>query len=268
MSILFWGSVAAMLIVAIGFVVVPLRTGQSLLATPKVLLALFIPLSAVGMYALTGSPDDIGGRQALTHAAPAEAAGRPLGTVENMVEGLATRLEQEPSDADGWILLARSYQYLNRDAEALSAYVRAQALGKSDAELESLILGEDMPAQVDAESPGLSLRGRVALSPNAITQVQPGDTLFIFAKQSREDRMPVVALRRNVSDMPFEFSLTDKEMMIPGQLLSDFDHLVVTAKISRSGNAADSSLGLDAWSDPVSPSDDTRIDLMIGGRDE
>ncbi|MCH9695287.1 MAG: hypothetical protein K0U72_12325 [Gammaproteobacteria bacterium] len=268
MSILFWGIVVAMLIMAIGFVAVPLRTGKSLLATPKVLLGLFFPLSVVGLYALIGSPNHIGASKASIHTVPTAAASGSLGTVESMVDGLAARLAQEPSDADGWILLARSYQYLDRDSDALSAYVKAQALGKSDADLEALILGKATAEQVQPVSEGTSLRGRVALSPAALQQVQAGDTLFIFAKESRDDRMPVVALRRNVSDMPFEFSLTDKEMMIPGQQLSDFGELVVTAKISRTGNAADNSLGLEAWSDPVSPSDKSRIDLMIGTRNE
>ena len=80
--------------------------------------------------------------------------------------------------------------------------------------------------------------------------------------------MPVVALRKSVADMPLDFVLTDKEVMVPGSKLSDYEQLVITAKISRSGNATDSSLGLEAWSDAVSPSSTDRIDLLIGDAGE
>lgn len=75
--------------------------------------------------------------------------------------------------------------------------------------------------------------------------------------------MPVVALRKPVSDLPIDFVLTDKEMMVPESSLDDFAELVVTAKISRSGNASDNSQGLEAWSRPVSPVGGGTIDLII-----
>ncbi len=257
MSFLSWGLVVAMLIVAISFVAVPLSSGKSLLASPKALVVAFIPLSALGLYALLGSPDEISVQRTDAMSASSDTAARPLGTVASMVDGLAARLESEPNDADGWILLARSYEHLGRDVDAENAYQRAQALGKTDVNLEASLLGKS--------TPGLSLRGRVELSSAATAQLQAGDTLFIFAKESRDDRMPVVALRKKASELPYEFTLTDKEIMVPGSQLSDYEQLIVMAKISRTGNASDTTLDLEAWSDSVSPSDENRIELLIGG---
>jgi len=278
MSFLFWGFAVAMLLAAVAFIAVPLKTGKSLFATPGALIIAFVPLSAVALYALLGSPDQLAAPHAasgaMSPAAGAAGSGgeRPLGSVASMVDGLLERLENNPDDADGWILLARSYQFINRPADALSAYQHAQALGKSDANLEATLLGAglsgQMPAQTPAQPAGPALHGRVALAPAAAALVQPGDTLFIFAKQSRTDRMPVVALRKSVADLPLDFVLTDKEMMAPGGHLSDFEQLVVTAKISRTGNASDAGLGLEAWSDPVSPASTDRIDLVIGVANE
>ena len=45
-----------------------------------------------------------------------------------MVESLAQRLKQHPDDADGWVLLAHSYQALERFPEAADAYAHADAL--------------------------------------------------------------------------------------------------------------------------------------------
>jgi len=268
MSLMFWGLAIAMLIAAVGFIAMPLQTGKSLFTSPIALIASLLPLCAVGLYALLGSPDDIGVQPVAPSDSARPAADKPLGSVASMVDGLATRLEKEPNDADSWILLARSYQHLGRNADALHAYQRARDLGKTDIDLETSLLSENFSGQVLTQTNGLALRGRVALSPAATALVQPEDTLFIFAKESREHRMPVVALRKNVSELPFEFTLTDKEVMVPGSKLEDYEQLVITAKISRSGNATDDSLGLEAWSDSISPTDNARIDLLIGNADE
>lgn len=268
MTLIFWGLAITMLIVAISFIAMPLITGRSLLATPKALILTFVPLSALALYAVLGSAGDRPVKHAPTEPSQDNAAEVPLGSVASMVDGLATRLEKKPEDADGWVLLARSYLHIDRPAAALAAYEHARALGKTDVNLEAELPGSNLSQATDDEIAGLSLSGRVALSPAAAAAVQPGDTLFIFAKESREHRMPVVALRRSVTDLPFDFVLTDKEVMVPGSQLSDYEQLIVTAKISRNGNATDSSLGLEAWSAPVSPSGSDRIDLIIGNINE
>jgi len=270
MSPLFWAFAIAMLIVAVGFVTVPLQTGKSLVATPKLLLAVFVPLFAVGLYAFLGADSNVATQHVATNgnANADSAADSSLGSVASMVDGLVARLENEPDDADGWILLARSYLHVDRPADALDAYEHARALGKTDANLEAELLGSSVSQASASETDGLSLRGRVALTPAATATVQPGDTLFIFAKESREHRMPIVALRKSVSDLPLDFVLTDKEVMVPGSKLSDYQELVVTAKISRSGNATDNTLGLEAWSSPVAPANPDRIDLLIDSAHE
>jgi cytochrome c-type biogenesis protein CcmH len=108
------------------------------------------------------------------------------------------------------------------------------------------------------------------VSPEAATQIDPGDTVFVFAKESKEQRMPVVALRRPAADLPFDFVLTDKEVLTAGTHLEQFESLVLTARISKSGNATDNSHGLEVWSEPVSPNGGDKIQLVIavGDNDE
>jgi hypothetical protein len=268
MSFLFWAFAAAMLVIAVAFIVVPLRTGKSLFDTPIALVVTLLPFSAVCLYAFLGS----NGVPAVAHtsAATGQSASTDasdegsLGSVASMLDGLAARLEKEPDDADGWILLARSYQHIGQRDDAIAAYEKAQALGKSDANLDALLFGNLEGSQQSMSEPrGPAIRGRVALSPDAAAKVLPTDTLFIFAKESRDDRMPVVALRKSASELPLEFALTDEQVMVPGTQISDYEQLVVTAKISRSGNASDDSLGLEVWSDTISPTSDDRIDLLV-----
>ncbi len=201
MSLLFWGLAVAMLVAAVGFVTVPLKTGKPLRASPGILIAAFVPLSALGLYVLLGSPGAVTAEfnynQAANDSSTSASSGqstRSLASVDSLVDGLKSRLQDQPDDAGGWLLLARSYHHLNRHAEALDAYERALALGKSDINLEASLFGPDLSRQMPAQPPGPVLRGRVVLS--------------------------------------------------------------------------DDSGGLEAWSNPVSPSAGARINLLIGGTDE
>ena len=56
------------------------------------------------------------------------AAGGP-GSIEDVTNRLAQRLEREPNDAGGWVLLAQSYEFLGRKEDAAKARARAEALG-------------------------------------------------------------------------------------------------------------------------------------------
>ncbi len=47
--------------------------------------------------------------------------------VRGMVEGLAQRLEEDPSDSDGWLRLARAYRVLDEPAHRMAALDRARA---------------------------------------------------------------------------------------------------------------------------------------------
>ena len=51
---------------------------------------------------------------------------------EGMVARLAARLESEPDDVDGWIMLMRSYQTLGRAADARAALASALAANPAD----------------------------------------------------------------------------------------------------------------------------------------
>lgn len=97
--------------------------------TLSVILPLFIglPLGAVLLYLVLGQPSAI-------DAPPAQ----PRFTAEEidaMVAKLAARLEREPDNLHGWVMLARSYKVLGRFVEAAQAYERASTLLAHDASL-------------------------------------------------------------------------------------------------------------------------------------
>lgn len=88
---------------------------------------------SVGLYLALGSP------AALTPAAdqgnaPSDHAVSPQ-QIQAMVAKLAERLQDNPNDGEGWLMLARSYTTLGRFAEAAAAFGRATSLLPADAQL-------------------------------------------------------------------------------------------------------------------------------------
>lgn len=84
-------------------------------------LAVLLPVAAWGLYVQVGDP------QAVARLAQADAIGHSAGQaqVEAMVAGLAQRLQAQPDNLPGWVMLARSYETLERYADAVRAYQSA-----------------------------------------------------------------------------------------------------------------------------------------------
>ena len=69
-------------------------------------------------------------------------------SVGSLISGLEARLAENPDDAKGWLLLARSHDHLGNNDEAWNAYSRARDLGMNDEALE-LKLAANMVGALD-----------------------------------------------------------------------------------------------------------------------
>lgn len=76
---------------------------------------------------------------------------KDVAPVSSLVDGLVKRLHENPDDAGGWLLLAKSYRHLGRPAEANTAYAKAKQLGQSDADLEAW-LADNSSDETDNEA--------------------------------------------------------------------------------------------------------------------
>jgi cytochrome c-type biogenesis protein CcmH len=99
-------------------------------------LAIGLPLAAVLFYLKVGE------MKALSPAATAPAGSSEMSEstrspqqIEANVSKLVDRLKANPSDAEGWVMLAHSYSTMERFGEAAGAYARATELQPNNADL-------------------------------------------------------------------------------------------------------------------------------------
>jgi cytochrome c-type biogenesis protein CcmH len=282
-----------------------------------------------------------------TAASPHANSSEQLGT---MVDKLAARLKDNPDDAAGWAMLARSYGAMSRIPEAVDAYARAVALSKEDGGLlvdyadalavknnrsltgepmslieralklnprnvkalamagtdafdrrdyvaavkfweqvseyggadnlfaqaiqPSLVqarqlaglpasklqassnLGLSVPGAVPAKAASAPatighLSGTVTLAPALAREVKPEDTVFIFARAAEGSRMPLAILRKQVKDLPVQFTLDDGMSMSSAGNLTNAGRVIVAARVSKSGQAIPGKGDLFGQSEPV-----------------
>ncbi|HVF35061.1 MAG TPA: tetratricopeptide repeat protein [Candidatus Saccharimonadia bacterium] len=312
-------------------------------------LALALLAGSVGLYQFVGEPRAIGPGLATSTTAP---------PMEEAIPALVARLEREPEDLEGWLLLGRAYKQTQRFAEARDAlanairispdstdamveYAESLALAAPDRRLgdeSRALLGkalalepehqrglwlsgiaslqderyEDavavwdrllaqlppdsdvaesvreqiaqararggMPALAErvasppenaetsaptpiagAEAPidaapadaGPRLVIEIALAPALAARIEPGDTLFVFARAPQGPKMPLAIQRIPVPSFPTTIVLDDSMGMMPALKLSQAAEVVVGARISKSGTAAAQRGDLEVISAPL-----------------
>ncbi len=325
-------------------------------AISAVVVGVAVPLVAILMYQHLG-----GGLAAFKPelAQQEVSAEGHKGTIETMVKQLQVRLEQNPQDGEGWMMLGRSYYFLKRYADAAKAYATAAQLGGDQDpglladyadtvamangrsmkgqpyELVKKALGiepfhekslwlagtaayqeQDYPAALDywqrlqqvfppgsqnfeqmqqniaeihqlmtekgmkippssataqasvppkkAAAGGVAkITGNVKLIPTLAANAAPTDTVFVFARAAQGPRMPLAIVRKQVKDLPFAFTLDDSMAMNPAMKLSNFQQVVVGARISKSGNAMPQSGDLQGQSGVIALGSSEAVDLVI-----
>ena len=325
-----------------------------------IVVGIAIPVITVALYQHLG-----GGFEAI-HPELAQSAVKTEaheGTIENMVVQLKERLAKNPSDAEGWSMLGRSYYFLKRYNEAAQSYGKvveiigetepdvladyadtvamasgrsmkgkpyelvkkaltlqpahekslwlagsaayeekdyAGALGyfeklmqvfppesenyeqmkRNIGEIQELMAKSGMkvpPIAATATAPvraataatnataggGAKITGTVKLNPALTAKADPTDTVFIFARAAQGPRMPLAIVRKQVKDLPITYTLDDSLAMNPAMKLSNFQQVVVGARVSKSGNAMPQSGDLQGQSETISLGGSKPVDVVI-----
>ena len=99
---------------------------------------------------------------------------------------------------------------------------------------------------------GGTVSGTVTLAPELAKRASPGDTVFVFAR-APEGGPPLAVIRVKVSELPLKFRLDDSMGMGTGNALSTAPRVVVTARVTKTGNVVPQSGDFEGLSTPVIP---------------
>lgn len=147
--------------------------------TAFALLAI-LPLAAAAAYLLLGNPRGLDPMQTQARLSPQQ--------MEAMVDQLAGKLKRNPDDAEGWIMLARSYKVMGRYAEAADAYAHAGARLDKEASLLADY------AEVLSQAQGGNLGGKAGELIARALQVDPDEPqALLLAGAAASDRRDFLA---------------------------------------------------------------------------
>jgi cytochrome c-type biogenesis protein CcmH len=118
-------------------------------------------------------------------------------------------------------------------------------------------------AAAPAAAGAAEVSGTVSIDSRLAARVQRDATLFIYAKAADSPGPPLAVLRTTAAAWPVSFHLDDSMAMIPSRRLSQFDKVVVEARISRSGQATPSSGDLYVTSPVLHPAAGKKLALVI-----
>jgi cytochrome c-type biogenesis protein CcmH len=127
---------------------------------------------------------------------------------------------------------------------------------------ERLGMPVDAVAETSADG-GVSISGVVQLDEKLALEASIDDTLFVFARAASGPRMPLAIVRKQVKDLPLKFTLNDAMAMNPAMKLSNFQNVIVGARISKSGNAMPQPGDLEGAFGPVNVSAGEEVTVVI-----
>jgi len=111
---------------------------------------------------------------------------------------------------------------------------------------------EEAPQQA-SNNMASAITGKVTLSKALAGKASPDDTVFILARAAQGPKMPLAVFRKQVKDLPLEFTLDDSMAMRPEMKLSGFDRVVVVARVSKSGTPMSQSGDLEGLTSTIKP---------------
>lgn len=95
-----------------------------------------------------------------------------------------------------------------------------------------------IPARVAPKvADAVSLNIQVSVAPGLAGKVPAGASLLVFAKAAGGPPMPLAVQKLNASKLPLTVTLDDSMAMMPTMKLSQFQHWVLTARITQTGGA-------------------------------
>jgi hypothetical protein len=239
------------------------------LPRPALIIGVLIVVLAIILFVWlmgAGPPAGAGDASASAHASvdtPPASSAPSAGSMDESLTRLESRLAaQGGTDAD-WQLLAQTYDFMGRAADAQSARSH-QLPASANAADAAAPDSQQTPQPAGGAAPdSAQLDGTVELADALQSQVPAGLTLFVVAKAVDAPGPPVAVLRSTTSHWPVRFSLDDASAMVPDRKLSTVGSVTVQARVSRSGLATPQSGDFQSALATVQPRQRKSVRLVI-----
>jgi hypothetical protein len=196
-------------------------------------------------------------------ASPASKPG--AGSMDSAIAALEARLAKGGGTPDDWELLAKSFEFLGRPADAAKA--RAKQLpslaGDAKSSASAPTASASAPAAGSQAGSGVAVTGEVTLAAGLAAKATAGETLFIVAKSVDAPGIPVAVFRGSVGNWPLKFTLDDSQAMMPGRNLSSAGRVTIEARISQKGQPLPSAGDLQGSSGIINPADQKPLKITI-----
>lgn len=308
-----------------------------------VMISVFLPMLALlvymklGMHASTKPQfvEAMANAQAQAQAQQAQASRHPeqsgtAGSIEDVTEKLAERLQSQGGGVEEWTMLGRAYKHLGQYVQSAAAYEQAMKLGPTaqlmieysealalgnnqrfteqarqlvmralelepdnvnvlwfagvaefqagnyrssiehlsrlseqarqdpdmsrslriyiDKAREALVAaGEELPttdeilgastASEDAAGTGASIQVSIDIGADVRSRFSDSDTVFVYARAAAGPKMPLAVQRLTLNQLPATVTLDDSMAMMEGMNMSSFGSVIVSARVTRTGNA-------------------------------
>lgn len=152
---------------------------------------------------------------------------------------VARALALDPGNVKALALAGNAAFERHDSPAAIALWRRARALSPAGSDFANGLdqnLAE-AGAPRETATAAASVQGVVRIAGTLAARVAPGDTVFIVARAADGPPMPLAVLRRTAAELPIAFTLDDSTAMSPDRLLSQAGRLIVSARVSRSGEA-------------------------------
>jgi len=126
----------------------------------------------------------------------------------------------------------------------------------------SELAGAGAPS-ASAQAGGTEVTGTISIDRKLAGRIPAAATLYIYARAVDSPGPPLAVIRQSAGGWPVTFRLDDTLAMIPSRKLSQFERVIVEARISRSGQAAPAPGDLYVASAVLKPSERKKLVLVI-----
>jgi cytochrome c-type biogenesis protein CcmH len=137
----------------------------------------------------------------------------------------------------------------------------AEVDSAADQRIAGLIAEAKKTSQVDEVASAALYRIEVTVASDIARDIPADATLFIFAREPAGMPMPIAALGQPIAQFPMRFALNDRHSLNSARALSSFADVIISAKISTTGDATGP--GWQAVAVPVQKGSDKVVRLRI-----